>query len=217
MMAAGAVAAGLAVAAKWILAGPIRPGEHPLWSSFIWRNEVADCFVELVAAPWFTRNAVGTPAIVWYLRAMGAKIGHGVWCESYWLPEADLVDLGDNSTVNRGCVVQTHLFHDRVMSLDTVQFDPGATLGPNSVILPASTLGENATVGATSLVMRGEFVPAHAYFSGNPVIPWVDAPELPSLSEEGREDVGREEAGRDDVGHNGSDPDDGERSGRSHA
>ena len=33
----------------------------------------------------------------------------------------------------------------------------------------------------------------------------------------GREDVGREEAGRDDVGHNGSDPDDGERSGRSHA
>jgi non-ribosomal peptide synthetase-like protein len=186
MMAAGAVAAGLAVAAKWILAGPIRPGEHPLWSSFIWRNEVADCFVELVAAPWFARNAVGTPAIVWYLRAMGAKIGHGVWCESYWLPEADLVDLGDNSTVNRGCVVQTHLFHDRVMSLDTVQLDPGATLGPNSVILPASTLGENATVGATSLVMRGEFVPAHAYFSGNPVIPWVDAPELPSLEEEGR-------------------------------
>ncbi|UZD61052.1 Pls/PosA family non-ribosomal peptide synthetase [Brevibacterium sp. JSBI002] len=194
MMAAGAVAAGLAVAAKWILAGPIRPGEHPLWSSFIWRNEVADCFVELVAAPWFARNAVGTPAIVWYLRAMGAKIGHGVWCESYWLPEADLVDLGDNSTVNRGCVVQTHLFHDRVMSLDTVQLDPGATLGPNSVILPASTLGENATVGATSLVMRGEFVPAHAYFSGNPVIPWVDAPELPALEEDGLHEAGRSHA-----------------------
>lgn len=184
MMAAGAMAAGLAVAAKWILVGRIGSGEHPLWSSFIWRNEVADCFVELVAAPWFTRNAVGTPAIVWYLRAMGARIGHGVWCESYWLPEADLVRLGDNSTINRGCVVQTHLFHDRVMSLDDVELEPGATLGPNSVILPASTLGENATVGATSLVMRGEFVPAHAYFSGNPVIPWVDAPELPALGEE---------------------------------
>ena len=216
MMAAGAVAAGLAVAAKWILAGPIRSGEHPLWSSFIWRNEVADCFVELVAAPWFARNAVGTPAIVWYLRAMGAKIGHGVWCESYWLPEADLVRLGDNSTVNRGCVVQTHLFHDRVMSLDTVQLDPGATLGPNSVILPASTLGENATVGATSLVMRGEFVPAHTYFSGNPVIPWVDAPELPSLSEEGRGRQGPVEVGRNEVGCEDAGPD-GARSSRSHA
>ena len=179
MLAAGAVAAGLAVIAKWVFVGRISPGDHPLWSSFIWRGEVADCFVELVAAPWFTRNAVGTPAIVWYLRAMGAKIGHGVWCESYWLPEADLVRLGDNSTVNRGCVVQTHLFHDRVMSLDVVELESGATLGPNSVILPAATLGENSTVGATSLVMRGEFVPPHAYFSGNPVIPWVDAPELP--------------------------------------
>lgn len=26
--------------------------------------------------------------------------------------KADLVTLGANSTVNRGCVVQTHLFHD---------------------------------------------------------------------------------------------------------
>lgn len=177
MMAAGAVAAGVAVVTKWVFVGSIRAGEHPLWSSFIWRNEVADCFVELIAAPWFTRKAVGTPALVWYLRALGAKIGHGVWCESYWLPEADLVVLGDNSTVNRGCVVQTHLFHDRVMALDTVTLEDGATLGPNSVILPAATLGRSATVGPTSLVMRGEFVPADAYFTGNPVVPWVDAPE----------------------------------------
>ena len=41
-------------------------------------------------------------------------------------------------TVNRGCVVQTHLFHDRIMSMDTVTLDAGATLGPHSVILPAA-------------------------------------------------------------------------------
>ncbi|GAA2005442.1 Pls/PosA family non-ribosomal peptide synthetase [Brevibacterium samyangense] len=176
MMAAGAVAAGLAVLAKWVFIGPIRSGDHPLWSAFIWRTEVADCFVELVAAPWFTRLASGTPALVWYLRALGARIGHGVWCESYWLPEADLVHLDDASTVNRGCVVQTHLFHDRVMSLDTVHLAPGSTLGPNSVILPAAELGESATVGPVSLVMRGESVPAHTHFTGNPVVPWTDAP-----------------------------------------
>ena len=72
--------------------------------------------------------------------------------------------------------MQTHLFHDRVMSLDAVTLEDGATLGPNSVILPAATLGRSSTVGPTSLVMRGEFVPANAYFTGNPVVPWVDAP-----------------------------------------
>ncbi|GAA4394897.1 Pls/PosA family non-ribosomal peptide synthetase [Brevibacterium sp. NPDC049920] len=182
MMLAGAVTAGIAVVTKWLFVGRVSAGEHPLWSSFIWRNEVADCFVELVAAPWFARSAVGTPALVWYLRALGARIGHGVWCETYWLPEADLVDLADSSTVNRGCVVQTHLFHDRVMALDTVELEAGATLGPNSVILPAATLGRSSTVGPTSLVMRGEFVPADAYFTGNPVVPWVDAPALPESS-----------------------------------
>jgi non-ribosomal peptide synthetase-like protein len=172
LMLAGALAAGSSVIAKKVFVGRITAGEHPLWSSFIWRNEVVDTFIEMVSAPWFGRLSSGTPSLVWWLRALGAKIGHGVWCESYWLPEADLVTLGDSSTVNRGCVVQTHLFHDRVMSIDTVEFGDGATLGPNSVILPAASIGDGGTVGAGSLVMRGEMVPGHTWWIGNPVAPW---------------------------------------------
>jgi non-ribosomal peptide synthetase-like protein len=173
MLAAGAVAALSSIVAKWVLVGTIRSGEHPLWSSFIWRNEVVDTFIEMVSAPWFARSAAGTPALVWWLRGLGARIGRGTWCESYWLPEADLVTLGENSTVNRGCVVQTHLFHDRVMSLDTVTLGNGATMGPHGVILPAARIGDGGTVGPASLVMRGETVPAGTYWMGNPVSPWV--------------------------------------------
>ncbi len=61
---------------------------------------------------------------------LGAKVGRGVWCETYWLPEADLIDLRAGVTVNAGCVVQTHLFHDRVLSMDMVTLRAGATLGP---------------------------------------------------------------------------------------
>ncbi|MBO1267470.1 Pls/PosA family non-ribosomal peptide synthetase [Arthrobacter cavernae] len=172
MLAAGTVAALSSVAAKWLLVGTIRAGEHPLWSSFIWRNEVVDTFIEMVSAPWFARSAAGTPAMVWWLRGLGAKIGRGTWCESYWLPEADLVTLGENSTVNRGCVVQTHLFHDRIMSIDTVTLGNGATMGPQGVILPAASIGAGGTVGPASLVMRGETVPAGTYWMGNPVSPW---------------------------------------------
>ncbi|WP_314195679.1 Pls/PosA family non-ribosomal peptide synthetase [uncultured Arthrobacter sp.] len=182
LLLAGGVAAGFSVAAKWLLVGRIKTGEHPLWSSFIWRNEVVDTFIEMVSAPWFARSASGTPALVWWLRALGAKIGRGTWCESYWLPEADLVTLGASSTVNRGCVVQTHLFHDRVMSIDTVSLEDGATMGPHGVILPQARIGKGGTVGPASLVMRGETVPAGTYWMGNPVSPWtgpaVPAPRL---------------------------------------
>lgn len=178
MLLAGALAAGSAVVAKWLLVGRIQAGEHPLWSSFIWRNEVVDTFIEMVSAPWFARAASGTPALVWWLRGLGARIGSGTWCESYWLPEADLVTLGANSTVNRGCVVQTHLFHDRIMSIDTVTLEEGATMGPHGVILPQARIGKGGTVGPASLVMRGETVPAGTYWMGNPVSPW-QGPDVP--------------------------------------
>lgn len=179
MLLAGAVAAASAVVAKWLLIGRIRAGEHPLWSSFIWRNEVVDTFIEMVSAPWFARAATGTPALVWWLRGLGARIGPGTWCESYWLPEADLVTLGANSTVNRGCVVQTHLFHDRIMSIGPVTLEDGATMGPHGVILPQARIGHGGTVGPASLVMRGETVPAGTYWMGNPVSPWA-GPGVPA-------------------------------------
>jgi non-ribosomal peptide synthetase-like protein len=174
MIVAGALAAGITTAAKWVLVGRLRVSDHPLWSSFVWRNELADTFVEVMAAPWFARPATGTPVLNVWLRTMGASIGKGAWCETYWLPESDLIDLKDGSTVNRGCVVQTHLFHDRMLSMDRVTLRTGATLGPNSVILPAAVLGRHATVGPVSLVMRGEVVPDKTRWIGNPIGPWVD-------------------------------------------
>ncbi|NLG54608.1 MAG: amino acid adenylation domain-containing protein [Rhodococcus sp.] len=172
LMVASIVAALISVIAKWVIVGRISKVEHPLWSSFVWRNEVADAFVETVGAPWFARGATGTAALNVWLRGLGAKIGRGVWCESYWLPEADLVTLGDGATVERGCVVQTHLFHDRIMSMDTVTLDAGATLGPHCVALPASRIGSGATVGPASLVMRGDTVPPSTRWQGNPIAPW---------------------------------------------
>ena len=177
LLVTGAVAGTIAVIAKWAVVGRIQAVEHPLWSSFVWRNEVSDTFVETVAAPWFARAASGTPVMNLWLRALGAKIGRGVWCETYWLPEADLVTLGRGSTVNRGCVVQTHLFHDRIMRMDTVVLEEGATLGTHCVALPAARLGAGATVGPASLVMRGDEVPPSTRWQGNPIAPWTVSPK----------------------------------------
>jgi non-ribosomal peptide synthetase-like protein len=180
LLVAGALAGAIAVIAKWLVVGRIKAAraddgtaiEHPLWCSFVWRNEIADTFVETVAAPWFARAAGGTPVMNLWLRALGAAIGRGVWCETYWLPEADLVTLAAGSTVNRGCVVQTHLFHDRIMRMDTVVLEDGATLGPHCVALPAARLGAGATVGPASLVMRGDEVPPSTRWQGNPIVLW---------------------------------------------
>ncbi len=171
VLAAAAVACAVATAAKWLLVGRLRSGDHPLWSSFVWRNELADTFLEVVAVPWLGPAASGSPALTLWLRSLGARIGRGAWCETYWLPEADLVTIGDGATVNRGCVLQTHLFHDRVMSMDTVTLGRGASLGPHGVVLPAASLDDGARVGPASLVLRGDAIPAGSRWTGNPVAP----------------------------------------------
>ena len=172
LLLAGAVAGGIATLAKWLIVGPIRAVEHPLWSSFVWRNEVSDTFIEMVAAPWFANAAAGTPVLTcgcarWAPRSAAASGARGTGC-----PRPTSSTLGDGATVNRGCVVQTHLFHDRVMSMDTVTLEAGATLGPHSVILPAASIGADATVGPASLVMRGEDGPGRHPLEGNPIGPW---------------------------------------------
>ncbi|WP_259464892.1 Pls/PosA family non-ribosomal peptide synthetase [Streptomyces sp. TLI_171] len=172
VLAAGLVACLVSAAAKWLLVGRFRAVEHPLWSGFVWRNELADTFTEVLAVPWLVGRSAGTPVMNLWLRSIGARIGRGVWCESYWLPEADLVTLGDGVSVNRGSVLQTHLFHDRIMRLDTVELRAGSTLGPGGIVLPGSTVGERSTLGPASLVMRAETVPADTRWLGNPIEAW---------------------------------------------
>jgi non-ribosomal peptide synthetase-like protein len=169
-----AIAAALtATAAKWLLVGRFRVADRALWTSFVWRNELADTFVEVLGAPWLFRFATGTPLLSLWLRTLGAKVGRGVWLETFWLPEYDLVRLGPGATVNRGCVVQTHLFHDRIMSMDRVTLGAGATLGPHGIVLPGASIGARTTVGPGSLVTRGDAVPEDSRWLGNPIANWV--------------------------------------------
>ncbi|MEE1832752.1 Pls/PosA family non-ribosomal peptide synthetase [Streptomyces sp. SP17KL33] len=172
LLGAGVQAGLVSVVAKWLLVGRHRTGEHPLWSGFVWRNELADTFVEVLAVPWLAGAVPGTPVLNVWLRGLGARIGKGVWVESYWLPETDLVTLGDGATVNRGCVLQTHLFHDRILRTDTVELREGATLGPGGIVLPGSVVGARTTLGPASLVMAAESVPDDTRWLGNPIESW---------------------------------------------
>ncbi|MFD7904045.1 Pls/PosA family non-ribosomal peptide synthetase [Kitasatospora sp. NPDC059722] len=183
---AAVIACALTTAAKWLLVGRFRTDEHPLWSSFVWRNELYDTFVEELAMPFGGSSITGTPYLNLWLRSLGARIGRGVWCETHWLPESDLVTVEAGASVNRGTVLQTHLFHDRVMRLGTVHLGAGSTTGPHSIVLLNSALGEGSTVGPASLVMRGENVPGSTRWLGNPVAAWNADPTPPAGRRAGR-------------------------------
>lgn len=166
---AGIVASFVPIVVKWLIIGRFTPGQRTLFSTFVWRGELTDNFCEILAVPSLIRVAIGSPLYNFWARLMGTRIGKSVWCETWWLPEFDLITIGDRATVNRGTVLQTHLFHDRVMSLEPIEVEAGSSLGPNSFMLPGSSLGKRASVLPGSLVLRKDEIPHDSVWSGNPV------------------------------------------------
>jgi non-ribosomal peptide synthetase-like protein len=170
LVVAGVAAAAATIAVKWIAIGRYRPGQSPLWSSLVWRDEIVNSCQELLAIEWLLEAARGTPIVSAYLRAMGAQVGRDVWCDTLAITEYDVVTIGDGCAINRGACIETHLFHDRLLRIGPAWLNAHSTLGPVSAILPDARLGAGSTVGARSVVMRGETVPAGTRWHGSPLV-----------------------------------------------
>ena len=168
-LAAGAAWA-LTVLVKWLVCGRYKPGLHPLWSHYVWRTELVNAMHEHVAGTWLTPYVIGTEVFNSYLRSMGTRVGNDVWCDSWSITEFDLVDLDDGVSISQDCDIQTHLFHDRMMSVGPVKIGAGSTIGVDAVVLPEAVLGQNVMIGSKSLVMRGESLASGTSWQGVPIV-----------------------------------------------
>jgi non-ribosomal peptide synthetase-like protein len=170
LAAAGVCAALTTVTVKWALIGRYGPGEHPLWSSFVWRDEIVNTCQEQLAGGWLLRTAMATPLLNMYLRMMGVTVGREVWCETLNVTEFDTVTIGDGAVINRHAVVETHLFQDRLLRIGPARLGAGATLGPATAILPDTVIGAHCRISGRSVVMRGEQLPPATRWHGAPVV-----------------------------------------------
>ena len=154
--------------AKWIIMGRFRPFTHPLWSTFIWRLEFVNALYEFLATPLALEILKGTPILPWYFRLLGARVGHDVYADTTGLLEFDLVDIGDRAVLNEDCVLQTHLFEDRVLKASKVQIGKECNVGATSVVLYDSKMEDRSQLDALSLLMKGERLPEGTKWAGLP-------------------------------------------------
>ena len=167
-IAAGAAAALFVVAMKWLLMGRYRPAEKPLWSGFVWRTELVTALHENLADPLFNEMLMGTPFAPWFYRALGARIGKRVWLGTSYFTEYDLVEIGDDASIDEEATIQTHLFEDRVMKMSRIRIGDRCTVGAGAVVLYDSTMRDGAGLGPLSLLMKGETLPAASSWQGSP-------------------------------------------------
>jgi non-ribosomal peptide synthetase-like protein len=158
-------------AIKWSMMRRYRKCSVPMWTPFVWFSEGVTNLYEGIAVPNFLRYLRGTPLLPVALNLLGCRIGKGVYLDTTDITEFDCVSIGDYSELNALACPQTHLFEDRVMKIDHVRIGQRVYMGPRSAVLYSAVVADNAKLGALTLVMKGEFIPAATSWKGCPAAP----------------------------------------------
>ncbi len=156
---------------KRLLVGRYRQHSAPMWTRFVWVSEAVTNLYEGIAVPNFMRYLRGTPWLPLALNVLGTRIGKGVYLDTTDLTEFDCVHIGDFSELNAMTCPQTHLFEDRVMKIGHVKIGSKVYMGPRSSVLYGAVVADSAKLGALTLVMKGEFIPAASSWRGCPAAP----------------------------------------------
>ncbi|MFJ8590638.1 Pls/PosA family non-ribosomal peptide synthetase [Streptomyces sp. NPDC093598] len=113
----------------------------------------------------------GTPfkSVVW--RLLGVRIGARVFDDGCHLTERPMVAVGDDCTLNSGSVLQCHSQEDGTFKSDRSSLGARCTLGVGALVHYGVTVGDGAVLAADSFLMKGETVPEHTRWTGNPAHP----------------------------------------------
>jgi acetyltransferase-like isoleucine patch superfamily enzyme len=82
--------------------------------------------------------------------------------------EWDLVEVAAGACLNDNCVLQTHLFEDRVLKAAGLRIGQNCSLGAASIVLYGSHREDGSSLDALSLLMKGERLPRGTAWAGIP-------------------------------------------------
>ncbi|MEV5935081.1 Pls/PosA family non-ribosomal peptide synthetase [Streptomyces sp. NPDC052079] len=110
----------------------------------------------------------GTPFknVIW--RLLGVRLGRRVFDDGCYLTERMLTTIGNDCTLNAGSKIQCHSQEDGTFKSDRSTIGDGCTVGVGAHVHYGVTMGNGSVLGPDSFLMKGEEVPAHARWGGNP-------------------------------------------------
>ena len=110
----------------------------------------------------------GTPfkTVIW--RLLGVRVGKRVFDDGCSLTERTLTTIGDDCVLNAGSEIQCHSQEDGAFKSDSSALGAGCTLGVHALVHYGVTMGDGSVLAPDSFLMKGEEVPPHARWGGNP-------------------------------------------------
>ncbi|KAJ7127673.1 AMP-dependent synthetase and ligase [Mycena epipterygia] len=164
------------IVTKWIVIGRRRDGQYA-WdtSSYCQRWQLHLVLSRFVYKGYGNGGVLGpltgTAYFVWYLRAMGARIGKN--CALYpggragLMTEPDLVQLGDNVSLD-DCSVVAHINSRGNFALNSLEIGNGCAMRSGSRLLSGASMEDSSMLCEHTLLTSGDVADAGTVYSGWP-------------------------------------------------
>ncbi len=116
----------------------------------------------------FLRIFDGTPFknVIW--RLIGVRIGRRVFDDGVYISEPTLTAIGDECVLNERSKIQCESQEDGTFKSGRSTLGAGCTLGVGALVHYGASMGDGSALAADSFLMKGEEIPAHAQWGGNP-------------------------------------------------
>jgi non-ribosomal peptide synthetase-like protein len=149
----------------------LRPQLCSIYDPYFWWHErlwkVPDEYLDVF-------NGTPFKNVIW--RLLGVRLGSRVFDDGCYLTERMLTVIGNDCTLNAGSKIQCHSQEDGTFKSDHSTIGNGCTLGVGSHVHYGVTMGDGSVLAPDSFLMKGEEVPQHAQWGGNPATEMRDAP-----------------------------------------
>jgi non-ribosomal peptide synthetase-like protein len=142
----------------------LQPKYCSIYDPYFWRHER----LWKVPGEAYLHMFDGTPFknLIW--RGLGVRIGKRVFDDGCYLTERTLTIIGDDVMLNAGSKVQCHSQEDGTFKSDRTTIGNGCTIGVGAMVHYGVTMGDGAVLAPDSFLMKGEEIPEHARWGGNP-------------------------------------------------
>jgi len=151
-------------AGKWLVASRLEPGVYPLWGRTYFRWWLADRLVE--AAP--TYLLAGSSLYAWWLRMLGAKVGHDVVIGSMTLRTPDLLHIGDNVSIGNAVNFENARVERGRLLLGRITLEDDAFVSSYAILEGNTRVERRGHLEGQSALQDGMTVPENRVWSGSP-------------------------------------------------
>ena len=155
---------GVAVACKWAIVGRQKPGRYPLYGWRFYRWWLVDRILDIPPA----HLLAGSPLQIWYLRALGARIGRDAAISRVSVRAPDLLTVGDGVSIGAAVNLENFAVRGGIWEVAPITLADNAYVGSYAVLQGDVSMGEGARLEGLSSLAAGARVPAGQTWTGAP-------------------------------------------------